>query len=75
MAMVHLSRGGLEPPGPQVRCEVAIIVGLARAVLGPGHPVEWERYARRLRRHPRRDRGGGAGFDDYNRRVREPDGF
>ena len=30
---------------------------------------------RRLRPHPRRDRGGVPGFEDYNARVREPGGF
>ena len=39
MSMVHLSRGGLPPPGPQVRSEVAIICQLARRLLGPDHPV------------------------------------
>ena len=75
MSMVHLSRGGLEPPGPEVRSEVAIICGLARAVLGPDHPVRWERFA--LDYDAIRDEIAAVvpGCADYNRRVREPDGF
>src|SRR5918994_5028663 len=44
MSMVHLSRGSLHPPGEQVRSEVAIVCQLARELLGPGHPVPWERF-------------------------------
>ncbi len=43
MSMVHLSRGSLQPPSDQVRSEVAIICQLARTLLGPDHPVSWER--------------------------------
>ena len=43
--MVHLSRGNLHPPGDQVRSEVAIVCQLARTLLGPEHPVPWERFA------------------------------
>ncbi|HPZ96065.1 MAG TPA: molybdopterin dinucleotide binding domain-containing protein, partial [Mycobacterium sp.] len=75
MSMVHLSRGGLEPPGPEVRSEVAIICGLARAVLGPDHPVPWERFARDYDAIRDEIAAVVPGFADYNRRVREPDGF
>ncbi|PRC61996.1 hypothetical protein C6A85_05460, partial [Mycobacterium sp. ITM-2017-0098] len=44
MSMVHLSRGSLHPPGEQVRSEVAIVCELARELLGPEHPVPWERF-------------------------------
>lgn len=75
MSMVHLSRGGLAPPGPEVRSEVAIICGLARAVLGPDHPVPWERFARDYDAIRDEIAAVVPGFADYNRRVREPDGF
>ena len=75
MSMVHLSRGGLQPPGPQVRSEVAIICGLARAVLGPDHPVAWERYARDYDAIRDEIAAVVPGFADFNRRVREPGGF
>ena len=75
MSMVHLSRGSLEPPGPEVRSEVAIICGLARAVLGPDHPVSWERFAPDYDAIRDEIAAVVPGCADYNRRVREPDGF
>src|SRR6202048_286501 len=44
MSMVHLSRGSLSPPSEQLRSEVAIICQLARTLLGPDHPVPWQRF-------------------------------
>ena len=75
MSMVHLSRGGLEPPGAEVRSEVAIICQLARAVLGSDHPVPWERFASDY--DTIRDEIAAVipGCEDYNARVRRPDGF
>ena len=75
MSMVHLSRGGLEPPGPQVRSEVAIICQLARRLLGPEHPVPWERFAADYDTIRDEIAAVVPGCADYNRRVRQPDGF
>lgn len=75
MSMVHLSRGGLTPPGPQVRSEVAIICGLARAVLGPTHPVPWEQFAGDYDAIRDAIAAVVPGCEDYNRKVRQPDGF
>lgn len=75
MSMVHLSRGGLEPPGPEVRSEVAIVCGLARAVLGADHPVAWARYAADYDTIRDEIAAVVPGCADYNRRVRQPDGF
>ena len=75
MSMVHLSRGGLEPPGPQVRSEVAIICGLARRLLGPEHPVPWERFATDYDTIRDEIAAVVPGCADYNRRMRQPDGF
>ena len=75
MSMVHLSRGSLEPPSTEVRSEVEIVCKLARAVLGPEHPVPWERFAADY--DTIRDEIAAVipGCEDYNRRVRGPDGF
>jgi anaerobic selenocysteine-containing dehydrogenase len=73
--MVHLSRGNLTPPSEHLRSEVAIVCELARAVLGPDHPVPWEE----LRADYDHIRDAIAdvvpGCTDYNARVRQPDGF
>jgi anaerobic selenocysteine-containing dehydrogenase len=58
-----------------VRSEVAIVCQLARALLGPDHPVPWEEFAGDYDAI----RGAIAAVvpecDDYNRKVRQPDGF
>jgi molybdopterin-dependent oxidoreductase alpha subunit len=75
MSMVHLSRGSLHPPSDEVRSEVAIICQLARTLFGPGHPVPWGTF------NADYDTIRGAiaavvpGCDNYNHKVRGPDGF
>ncbi len=75
MSMVHLSRGSLHPPSDQVRSEVEIVCQLARTVLGAQHPVPWERFAEDY--DAVRDAIAAVVPDcaDYNRKVRQPDGF
>ncbi|MCT7660478.1 FdhF/YdeP family oxidoreductase [Mycobacterium deserti] len=75
MSMVHLSRGSLNPPSDDVRSEVAIICQLARTLLGTGHPVPWETF--NIDYDAIRDAIAAVvpGCDDYNAKVRQPDGF
>ena len=75
MSMVHLSRGSLPPPGPQVRSEVAIVCQLARRLLGPAHPVPWERFATDYDSIRDEIAAVVPGCAEYNSRVRAPDGF
>ncbi|MCV7424170.1 FdhF/YdeP family oxidoreductase [Mycobacterium yunnanensis] len=75
MSMVHLSRGSLQPPSEHVRSEVAIICQLARAVLGADHPVPWEALQADYDRIRDAIAAVVPGCEDYNRRVRQPDGF
>ncbi len=75
MSMVHLSRGSLPPPGAEVRSEVAIICQLARRLLGAAHPVAWERFAEDYDAIREEIAAVVPGCEDYNRRVRQPDGF
>jgi anaerobic selenocysteine-containing dehydrogenase len=75
MSMVHLSRGSLQPPGEQVRSEVAIVCQLARTLLGTDHPVPWERFNSDYDTIRDAIAAVVPGCDDYNRKVRQPDGF
>jgi molybdopterin-dependent oxidoreductase alpha subunit len=75
MSMVHLSRGSLHPPSDQVRSEVAIICQLARALLGPSHPVPWQRFAGDYDSIRDAIAKVVPDCDDYNAKVRQPDGF
>ncbi|MHA6802771.1 FdhF/YdeP family oxidoreductase [Salinifilum ghardaiensis] len=75
MSVVHASRGRLEPAGEQLLSEVAIISRLAGRLLGADHPVAWSEFERDydvLREHISRVVPGCA---DYNRQVRQEDGF
>jgi formate dehydrogenase major subunit len=75
MSVVHASRGRLDPAGEYLRSEVAIISGLARALLGADHPVPWAEFERDYDTIRDRIARVVPGCDDYNRRVRQPDGF
>ncbi len=75
MSMVHLSRGSLHPPSDEVRSEVAIVCQLARSVLGPDHPVPWEQFNDDYDTIRDAIAAVVPGCDDYNRKVRAPDGF
>jgi molybdopterin-dependent oxidoreductase alpha subunit len=75
MSMVHLSRGSLHPPSEEVRSEVAIVCQLARTLLGPDHPVPWERFNNNYDTIRDAIAAVVPGCDDYNRKVRAPDGF
>ena len=75
MSMVHLSRGSLQPPGEHVRSEVAIVAGLAGALFGPDHAVPWESFQADYDRVRDAIAAVVPGCADYNRRVRQPDGF
>ncbi|WP_435278710.1 FdhF/YdeP family oxidoreductase [Rhodococcus yananensis] len=75
MSMVHLSRGRLRPVSEHLRSEVDIVCSLARTLLGPDHPVPWERFRENYDRIRDAISRVVPGFDDYNTRVRQPDGF
>ena len=75
MSMVHLSRGSLHPPSDEVRSEVAIVCQLARTLLGPDHPVPWETFNGDYDEIRDAIAAVVPGCDDYNAKVRAPDGF
>lgn len=75
MSMVHLSRGSLTPPSEHLRSEVAIVCQLARTLLGPDHPVPWEQFNADYDRIRDAIADVVPGCEDYNRKVRLPDGF
>ncbi|TMS53452.1 FdhF/YdeP family oxidoreductase [Mycobacterium sp. DBP42] len=75
MSMVHLSRGSLTPPSEHLRSEVAIVCQLARILLGPDHPVPWEQFNADYDRIRDAIADVVPGCEDYNRKVRLPDGF
>lgn len=75
MGMVHASRGRLDPAGPLLMSEVAIICHLARAVFGEDSPVPWREFEDDYARIRDRISRVVPGFDDFNARVARPGGF
>ncbi|WP_420752431.1 FdhF/YdeP family oxidoreductase [Rhodococcus sp. O3] len=75
MSMVHLSRGRLHPVSEHLRSEVAIVCGLARALFGPDHQVRWTAFEGNYDLIRDSIARVVPGCEDYNTRVRRPDGF
>ncbi len=75
MSMVHLSRGSLHPPSDDVRSEVSIVCQLAGALFGPDHPVPWKTFNGNYDTIREAIAAVVPGCEDYNSRVRAPDGF
>ncbi|PSL56698.1 molybdopterin-dependent oxidoreductase alpha subunit [Saccharothrix carnea] len=75
MSVVHRSRGRLAPASDRLLSEVSIVCRLARAVLGPEHPVPWEEFEKDYDLVRDRIARVVPGCGDYNVRVRRPDGF
>jgi molybdopterin-dependent oxidoreductase alpha subunit len=73
--VVHASRGVIPPASEQLKSEPAIVAGMAQKTLGSRSTVDWQALMDdydRIRDHIEHV---VPGFDDYNRRVREPGGF
>jgi len=75
MSVVHRSEGRLEPASEHLRSEPAIVAGLAEAVLGPEPPVPWSLWISDYDRIRDAIERCVPGFEAYNRRVRQPEGF
>ena len=75
MSVVHPSRGGLVPPGPEVRSEVCIVCGLAQELFRSEHPVSNAQFAGDYDLIRDSTARVLPGFEAFNTRVRQPDGF
>ena len=75
MSVVHASRGGNRPASPHLKSEPAIVAGLAKATLKDGGGVDWDGLVASYDRIRDLIEQTIPGFDEYNRRVREPGGF
>lgn len=75
MGVVDSSRGHRQPVSEHFRSEPAIIAGMAAATLGTSEPVAWGDLVANYDRIRDLVEAVVPGFEDYNRRVREDDGF
>jgi len=75
MSMVHASGGLVAPPSPHLKSEVAIVCGMARAVL-PGSGIDWDGFEADYDKI--RDKIEAvlpALFSQFNAKIRHPGGF
>ncbi|WP_377298691.1 FdhF/YdeP family oxidoreductase [Rhizobium sp. SGZ-381] len=75
MSMVHASRGFLNPPGPLLRSEPAIVVGMAKATLGDRYGIDWDGMLENYDRIRDKIEIVFPDFAGYNARVRVKGGF
>lgn len=73
--VVHQSHGTLEPASAELRSEVAIVAGIATVTLGSHSKVDWLGLAGNYDRIREHIEHVVPGFQQYNRRVRQPGGF
>ncbi len=74
MGVVQSSEGILDPPSPELKSEVSIVVGLAKNTL-QNSEIEWDEFERNYDKIRDAIEVVVPGFNDYNERVREPGGF
>ena len=75
MSVVHRSEGVLSPASAKLRSEVAIVCGLAQAVLGSRSQVPWRTLCEHYDRIRDEIEATVPDFADFNRRVRNEHGF
>ncbi|MFN0033907.1 MAG: FdhF/YdeP family oxidoreductase [Saprospiraceae bacterium] len=84
MGVVHSSKGNLPPVSPHLLSEPVIVCRLAKAVfphsvgMTSSHPdtdIQWDKYLQHYDNIREAIESAIPGFEDYNRRVREPGGF
>lgn len=75
MGIVHASRGSLAPASEHLLSEPAVVARLARAALGSRSAIDWMHLVENYDRIRDLVARTIPGFNDYNRRVRNPSGF
>ncbi|MHC5262320.1 FdhF/YdeP family oxidoreductase [Streptomyces sp. UC4497] len=75
MGMVHASRGRLDPASRHLLSEPAIVARLARRVLGAESATPWEEFEKDYATIRDRIARVVPGFEDFNKKVADPNGF
>lgn len=73
--VVQSSKGVLKPVSDKLLSEPVIVCKLAKAVLGNGGKINWDKYLKDYDEIRNDIEKTIPGFDDYNKRVRKPGGF
>jgi molybdopterin-dependent oxidoreductase alpha subunit len=76
MSMVHASAGLVRPPSKHLKSEVAIICGMAKAVLPDDGMIDWSAFEDNYDLiREKIEQVFPALFRNFNRRIRQPGGF
>jgi len=75
MGVVQMSKGILKPVAKELRSENRIICEIAKTVLAARTKMDWNKYANSYDAVRDLVERCIPGFEDYNKRVREPGGF
>ena len=75
MGIVHRSQGTLEPASDQLMSEPAIVARLADTTLGNRSSLDWLAMSQDYDAIRNAIAMTMPGFEDYNQRVRQPNGF
>jgi molybdopterin-dependent oxidoreductase alpha subunit len=70
MGVINPTRGNLEPPSSHLLSEPAIVAGLANAVLGPKHLIDWDAYVANYDLIRDKIEAVVPGFPAFNERIR-----
>jgi len=70
MGVINPTRGHLPPSSPHLLSETAIVAGLAKAVLGPLRPIDWDAYVANYDLIRDRIEEVIPGFRHFNQRIR-----
>jgi molybdopterin-dependent oxidoreductase alpha subunit len=75
MSVVQRSKGNLKPVSGKLLSEPVIVCMLAKATLGTGSKINWDKYLQHYD-HIRTDiERTIPGFENYNEKLRQPGGF
>lgn len=75
MGVVQISKGSLKPVSNQLLSESVIVCRLAKATLANRSKISWEKFEHQYDHIRDAIEQTIPGFNDYNKRVREPGGF
>lgn len=75
MGVIQMSKGNLKPVSHMLMSESLIVCNLAKATLGKRSKVNWDLYMQHYDHIREAIERTIPGFDNYNKRVREPGGF
>lgn len=75
MGVMQMSKGILDPVSDHLLNENTIVCRLAKATLGARSVVDWDKYEQSYDAIRDDIEKVIPGFDDYNKRIREPGGF